>query len=214
MIHSRIADDAHFVYAVRLHRSLFAKPTDQVIYTVYYDFIQLGRFLIGLGVGDSAYDVIAVLSLGIGGRLSCCAPAGGHIQQFGDDRTCTNINGCAKDSAARRLLEIFLIYVRLDLPLWSDTFCKDFLLEESGSGWNGYDKVALNMVLARLDLPAGGLENDLAFSAYSLAAANGVQDYAGPPRRFKQARPRVNRNLPAVRLESYIKMLHLVLVVR
>jgi hypothetical protein len=206
--------DADFVYALRLHRSLFAKPTDQVIYTVYYDFIQLGRFLLGLGVGDSAYDIIAVLSLGIGGRLRCCAAAGGHIQQFGDDRACTNINGCAKDSATRRLFEIFVVYVGLDLPLRSDTFCKDLLLEESGSGWNGYDEVALNAVLARLDLPAGGLQNDLTFSAYSLAAANGVQDYPRPPRCFDKSRPRVNRNLPAVRFENYIKMLHLVLVVR
>jgi hypothetical protein len=121
MIHSRIADDAYFVYVVRLHGGLPAEPVNQFVYAVYYDFVQLGCFFIGLSIGDSAYDIIAVLGLGVGGRLRCCAPAGGHIQQLSDDRACADINGCAEDSAAGRLLEIFVVYVGLDLLLRSYT---------------------------------------------------------------------------------------------
>jgi len=58
--------------------------------------VQLGGFLAGLGVCDSADDVIPESSLRVEGSLCSKALACPHVNQFGDDGGCAEIDSQAE----------------------------------------------------------------------------------------------------------------------
>jgi hypothetical protein len=79
VVHRGIADEAHFEDVVLLDVGLFAEFCSQVVYAIDYGIMKLGEFFFGLGVCDSADNIVAETCLGIEDGFGCLALTGGHI---------------------------------------------------------------------------------------------------------------------------------------
>jgi hypothetical protein len=134
---------------------------------------------------------------------------GCNVDQLGNNRSSADVDGDAEHGGCGITFAIFLAYIGQDLRAALDAFGEDSLLEKSGMGGNGYDKIVLNSVLAGQHWAAVRREFHGTLSADALAATGCVQDYAGLAGRLQKRIIRTNTNLPAVRLKNYLEMFHL-----
>jgi hypothetical protein len=146
MIHSRVADDAHLKYLLCGNSRCVTKFRRQPVYAVYYHFVQLQQFFVGLSISDSADYIVAVSNLRIDGCLCRSTLAGRHINQFRNNCRSADINGYAEYFFF--CVGVFKTAERLDFFQNINAVLENFMLKESGFRRYGYREVSLNMVLA------------------------------------------------------------------